>query len=95
MDTLSEKMIDKLRADFQLVAEHRVKGGDWSEADAKEFGACIKECIERKDVVAVSAWAMWISDLAHSITTFTIVVRNAEIRIRDAALEAKEQKKAA
>jgi N-acetylglucosamine kinase-like BadF-type ATPase len=95
MEALTLKQIEKLRKDFDLVADDRVKRGDWTKEEVAEFGEAIKEAVDQGDVVALCGWAMWFSDLAHSLTTFALIVRNAEIRIRAAALEAKEQKKAA
>lgn len=85
-------MIDKMRADFVVVAEARRTSGDWSEADEKAFGQAIKAAIDADNADTMCMWALWLSDLAHVLTTCAMAVRNAEGRMRAAARVAAEER---
>ena len=75
-------LIDKLRADFRLVADHRRQSGDWTEDDERQIGESIKASIAAGNPETICMWALQFSDLAHVITTCAMAIRIAEGRIR-------------
>lgn len=90
-----QAMIKKMRADFLVIADARRKWGDWSEADEQECGAAIKEAIAAGDADNMTQWAVWLSDLAHTITTMAVLVRNSEARMRERSRQAREAREQA
>lgn len=84
-----ELMLNKMRADFELVAKARRESGEWSEADVKEFNVAIKQCRDNKDTTNLALWARWLADLSAGIVFFNLVVRGAEAGMRAKAAEQK------
>lgn len=82
MAELRETMIAKLRADFVVVADARRASGDWTEADEKEIALAIKSSVDSGNPESLTFWALYFSDLAHTLTTCALLVRIAEGRIR-------------
>lgn len=89
-----QKVIEKMRADFALVAEERRGRGDWDEALEREIGAAIKAAIEADDVEMIACWAAWLADLAMQISAFALVVRKSESRMREQARIERQQREA-
>lgn len=80
-----EQQIAKMRADWARVAEHRVKSGEWTEADEKEIGLAIKAAVAAKDPDMLACWAAWLADLSASISAWDLIVRGTMARMRAAA----------
>lgn len=80
-----EELLEKLRADLDFVAKARVKSGDWSEADIADINRAIRTAIKSQDLVAVANWAKYLADMAAAMVAWGMVIRNAELRIREAA----------
>lgn len=87
-----EKIIEKLRADWPIVAEARRASGEWSKEDEDEIGKAIKAAVESKDLSTLTLWSHWMSELATGVTYFRLIVRAAEsaIRLQVAANKAKQ-----
>lgn len=75
-------MLNKMRADFELVAKARRESGEWSEEDVKEFNAAIKQAKDANDHTNLALWARWLADLAAGVVFFNLVVRAAEAGMR-------------
>lgn len=85
-----EMIVDKMRSDFELVAQARKEAGEWTEADIREFNAAIKDCIKRNDTTALALWARWLADLSASVVFFNLVVKGTETAMRAAAAKSRE-----
>ncbi len=85
-----KELVDKLRHDVDFVARSRVADGDWDDAYVAEINQAIRTHIQADDLVAVACWAKWFADLSASIVAWGMVIRNAELRIREAASEKKK-----
>lgn len=87
-----ELMLNKMRADFAVVAEARKAAGEWSAEDIKEFTAAIKAAIDGKDMTAIALWSRWLSDLATGVVFFNMIIRATEagMRVKAAEERAKE-----
>lgn len=57
-------MIDKMRADFALVAATRITGGVWKQGDEAAAGKAIARAIAADDAEAVLTWSRWLAKLA-------------------------------
>lgn len=90
MDSMTQRIVEKMRSDFDLVAKERIRRGEWTDADAKEIGAAIKAHVDSGDVDHIMLWASWLSDLASAIVAWGLIVRHAEARMRDAARQVRE-----
>lgn len=95
MDEQRRAMIDKLRADFVLVADFRLASGDWTKDDERAFGAAIKASIDSGSPETLCMWALRFSDLAHVVTTCAMAVRIAEGRMRADIQRDKDERAAA
>lgn len=87
-----ELMLNKMRADFAVVAEARKAAGEWSADDIKEFNGAIKAAIDSKDATAIALWSRWLSDLATGVVFFNMIVRAAEAGMRAKAAEERAKK---
>ncbi|MFV5212803.1 hypothetical protein ACLIIZ_03630 [Azonexus caeni] len=59
-----DRIIQKMRHDWPLVAEDRRACGDWSETDEAEIGQTIKAVVEAGDADQIAMWARWLADLS-------------------------------
>lgn len=75
-------LLNKLRADFELVSKHCIESGEWSKEDAAEFGAAIKATVERKDDATLVLWARDMAVRANAVLYHTLVVRGVEVTMR-------------
>lgn len=75
-------LLNKLRADFELVSKRCIESGEWSKADADEFGAAIKAAVDRKDDAILVLWARDIAIRANAVVYHDMVVRGIEATIR-------------
>lgn len=66
-------IIEKMRADFVLVGEDRIKSGQWSEQDYADVGAAIKAAIASDEPTQVMTWARWLADLSAWVTAYRMV----------------------
>lgn len=91
-------MIQKMRADWVMVAEERRACGEWSEADEAEIGEAVKRAIESGEADMISCWARWLGDLSATTVALKTIALNINTRIRDQVhkqREADARKKAA
>lgn len=84
-----ELMLNKMRADFEMVAKARRESGEWSEADVKEFNGAIKQVLDSGDTAALALWARWLADLSAGVVFYNLVVKGAEAGMRAKAAEQK------
>lgn len=84
-------LINTMRANFDLLAEHRLSTGEWSEAEKIEIGQAIRAAIESKDNVQIAMWGRWLADLAAWLTGWRLVCAPIDelIRLRVAQDKAK------
>lgn len=75
-------LLNKLRADFELVSKHLIESGEWSRDDAAEFGAAIKGAVDRKDDEIVILWARDMSIRANAVLYHALVIRGVEASMR-------------
>lgn len=59
-----ERVITKMRADFDQVASARIAGGLWSREDAGEASKAIKAAIDADDRGLIMCWARWLAVLS-------------------------------
>ena len=59
-------VIDRMRRDFGRVLAFRLALGEWSAADADEFGLAIRTAIDARDTALIASWADWCAALAAS-----------------------------
>jgi hypothetical protein len=62
--------IEKMRDDFNRLAEARVRAGHWSEADVAEANAAIKAAIGANDAVQIQCWADWLAESAEFVRKY-------------------------
>ena len=67
-------LIDKMRADYWIVAEDRKAAGEWSEQDIEDIGAAIKAAIEGGGRDTIVCWALWLADLSASTVAFKSIL---------------------
>lgn len=75
-------LINKMRADFDLLAEHRLSTGEWSEQDKHEIGLAIKAAIDSDEKPVIAMWGRWLADLAAWITAWRLVCAPIDELIR-------------
>lgn len=80
-------LLNKLRADFELVARHCTESGEWTKEDQAEFGAAIKAAVERKDDAILILWARDMAIRAAHVLYQTMVIRGVEATMRARAAE--------
>lgn len=88
-------IVEKMRADWRLVAEFKRKHEEWSEADEKEIGDLVKAAVASGDESLISCWARWLGELASAILLLNLVARGTDANIRRAIAEDKAKKVAA
>jgi hypothetical protein len=93
-EKLMKMIIEKMRADWNLVVADRRACGDWSDADEAEIGAAVAADVKAGDPDTIVLWARWLADLAALAVGLKAAGHGANERIR-AHLEAgkKEEKK--
>ena len=84
-----ERLVEKMRGDWAVVAEDKRARGEWSRVDEDEVGALVKEVVAGGDVSLMTAWALWLSELAGAILLLRLVARGVDGRIRAAVAEAR------
>lgn len=90
-----QKLIEKMRADWGVVAEDRLQSGDWTEEDETEIGDAIKAAVKGGDEDLIACWARWLSDLAAITVTLKSVALGIDGRMRAKAAEHRAAQKAA
>lgn len=75
-------IIDKMRADFVLLSEHRLATGEWTQEGQAEIGQAIKQAIESGDQVQIAMWSRWLADLACWVTAWRMICAPIEEHIR-------------
>lgn len=75
-------MIDKLRSDFELVAGSCLASGEWTKADMADFGAAIKEAVERNDESVLILWARDMAIRANAVLYHQLVIKGVEASMR-------------
>ena len=75
-------LLPKLRADFDLVADHCLQTGEWTLEDKSEFNAAIKAAKDRKDEAVLILWARDMALRANAVLYHTLVVRGIEATMR-------------
>lgn len=83
-------LLDKMRADYRIVAEDRKAAGEWSEQDIADIGAAIKSATEGGDRDTIVCWARWMADLSASTVAFKSVFACVGGRIRNAVADHKQ-----
>jgi len=84
-----QELIDKMRADWSVVAAHRVAAKEWTKEDEIEIGQAIKAAIDAKDRNAIACWSRWLADLSAWVTAWNLICRGSEAAMRAAAKEHK------
>lgn len=90
MDDVMKSIVEKMRADFKRVAEHRKASGDWSESDEAEISAAVGAAVKAEDPDMIKSWALWLADLSCSIAAWELIVRGSLARMRHRAREERE-----
>lgn len=86
-----DKLINKMRADFALVSEARIASGDWTDELVVDIREAIKAAIDEKNASMIAHWARWLADLSCFETSWALVVRATEDRMREAARQHRSQ----
>lgn len=84
-----ETLLNKLRADFEVVVAERRATGDWTAQDVVDANAAIKKAIATNDQSTLGLWARWLADVAAGIVFMKLVVVPADTRIRAAIADAR------
>lgn len=84
-----QKLIEKMRADWGVVAEDRRRTGDWTEQDEADIGAAIKAAVSDGNEEMIACWARWLADLAATTVALTAIAKGIEGRMRAKAAEHK------
>lgn len=84
-------LIDKMRADFKVVAEDRKAEGDWSDEEIADIGDAIKEAISAKNTETIVLWARWLADLSASTVALKAIIASVGSSMRKAAADRKQQ----
>jgi hypothetical protein len=84
-----QELIDKMRADWSVVAAHLVAAKEWTKEDEIEIGQAIKAAIDAKDRNAIACWSRWLADLSAWVTAWNLICRGSEAAMRAAANEHK------
>ena len=82
-----DALIAKMRADWAVVAEHRVAAKEWTPEDEIEIGQAIKAAIDAKDRNAIACWSRWLADLSAWVTAWNLICRQSEAAMKAAARE--------
>lgn len=82
-----QKLIEKMRADWGVVAEDRRRTGDWSEEDETDIGAAVKAAIDSGNRDLIASWARWLADLAATTVALKAIALGIEGRMRAKAAE--------
>lgn len=90
-----QKLIEKMRADWGVVAEDRRRTGDWSEEDETDIGAAVKAAVAGGNEELIACWARWLSDLAATTVALKAIALGIEGRMRAKAAEHRAAQKAA
>ena len=89
-----QKLIEKMRVDWPIVAEDRRQCGQWTEADEAEVGEAVKAAIASKNQEMILCWARWLGDLAATSVAMKAVSVALGLRMREAARKQREEKAA-
>jgi len=89
-----QKLIEKMRSDWAVVAEDRRQSGDWTEEDEADIGAAIKAAIEGGNDDLIACWARWLADLAAITVTLKAVALGIDGRMRAKAAEQRAAERA-
>lgn len=84
-----QALIDKMRADWRVVADDRKARGTWSAEDEKEIGDLVKAAVQGQDESLLTCWARWLADLSAATLLLATVARGIDGHIRAAQAEAK------
>ena len=84
-------MIEKMRADWVVVAEERRACGEWTEEDEAEIGEAVKRAIASGKVDLISCWARWLGDLSATTVALKSIVLNINTRMRDQARKSRAE----
>lgn len=57
-------LIEKMRADFAMVASVRRASGDWTSSDEAMAGGAIRMAIDLDDRPLLLCWARWLAELS-------------------------------
>lgn len=90
-----QKLIEKMRADWGVVAEDRRERGEWTDEDEKDIGAAVKAAVESGNEDLIGCWARWLADLAATTVALRSIAVGIEGRMRAAAAEHRASQKAA
>lgn len=76
-----QKVVDKLRADFALVALQHRQSGAWGAEDEAQVGHTIAKAVQRDDEGAVLTWARWMAAKAsEALLDWPLVGAKPEVR---------------
>lgn len=84
-------LIDKMRADFTVVAADRKAEGEWSDDDIADIGAAIKAAIAANNTETIVLWARWLADLAAPTVALKAIIASVGSSMRKAAADRKQQ----
>lgn len=87
-------VVEKMRADWRVVAEDKRQRGEWTEAEEKEVGDLVKSVVASNDDGLITCWARWLGELAGAILLLRLVARGTDANIKRAIAEDKAAKAA-
>lgn len=70
---MKQAILEKMRADFVLIADQRVETGEWTDQDRLEVSQAIKAAIESKDEAQIAMWSRWLADLSCWVTAWRMI----------------------
>lgn len=88
-----DAVIQKMRADWAVVATERKALGDWSETDSLEIANAIRLAIDENDRDAIACWSRWLADLSAWVTAWNLICRGSEAEMKRKAKEAREKQR--
>ncbi|MBS1188924.1 MAG: hypothetical protein H6R10_716 [Rhodocyclaceae bacterium] len=87
-----KSLLDKMRADWAVVAENRLETGDWTEEDERDIGLAVKAAVDSGDSSTIAMWSHWLSDAASWVCAYNLIIRSAEAGMRAKAAEEKAKR---
>lgn len=84
-----QKLIEKMRADWSVVAEDRRRTGDWTEEDETDIGTAVKAAVQGGNEELIACWARWLADLSATTVALSAIAKGIEGRMRAKAAEHK------
>lgn len=82
-----KEIIEKMRTDFVLIGDHRIKSGEWTEQDFEDVGAVIKTAVASNEPTQILTWSRWLADLSAWVIAYRMICapinRCIELRLEE------------